>query len=148
MSTTELYGQIPPEIWQQRQDWINEELEKAEVAGHAMGDYALVLFQDMELAYCAGAWISVIIMSISIIDAHLREETGEEKMGTARLLSNYYEGENIDWLRNFRNKYVHCDINNPILDLDSYYTKEKDLEQDATTAIKMVIKALFQNPFI
>ena len=113
------YGQIPPEIWQQRQNWIDEELEKAEVAGHAMSDYALVLFQDMELAYCAGAWISVIIMSVSIIDAHLREDVGDDKMGTAQLFSNYYEGENIDWLRRLRNKYVHYNINNPILDLDS-----------------------------
>ena len=142
------YGQIPPEIWQQRQNWIDEELEKAEVAGHAMSDYALVLFQDMELAYCAGAWISVIIMSVSIIDAHLREDVGDDKMGTAQLFSNYYEGENIDWLRRLRNKYVHYNINNPILDLDSYYSKEKELEQDARTAIKMVIKALFQTPFI
>jgi len=145
---TKLYGQIPPEIWQQRQDWINAELEKAEVAGLAMSDYALVLFQDMELAYCAGAWISVIIISVSIIDAHLREDVGDDKMGTAKILSNYYEGENIDWLRKLRNKYVHNDINNPVLDLDSYYSKEKELEQDATVAIKMLIKALFQNPFI
>jgi hypothetical protein len=144
----ELYKQTPLEIWQQRQNRINEELEKAEVAGHAMSDYALVLFQDMELAYCAGAWISVIIMSISIIDAHLREGIGEDKMGTAQLLSNYYESDNIDWLRKLRNKYVHYDINNPLLDLDSYFSKRQELEWDATTAIKMVIKALFQNPFI
>jgi hypothetical protein len=58
----ELYR--PPEIWQQRQDWINEELEKAD---------------------CAGAWISIIIMSVSVIDAHLREDMWEEKMGTAQL---------------------------------------------------------------
>ena len=144
----ELYRQVPPDIWQQRQDWINEELEKAEVAGHAMSDYALVLFQDMELAYCAGAWLSVIIMSVSIIDAHLREDIDDNKIGTAKLLSDYYEGDNIDWLRKLRNNYVHYDINNPVLDLDTYHSKGKELEQNATTAIKMVIKSLFQNPFI
>jgi hypothetical protein len=138
----------PIDIWQKRQDWINEELEKAEVAGHAMSDYALVLFQDMSLAYCAGAWISVIIMSVSIIDAHLREDIENETIGTAQLLTNFYEGDNIDWLRKLRNKYVHHDINNPVLDLDSYLTEQNKLEQDATESIKMVIKALFQNPFI
>jgi hypothetical protein len=148
MSMGDLKKQTSSKIWQHRQDWISEELEKAEVAGHAMSDYALVLFQDMELAYCAGAWISVIIVSVSIIDAHLREDIEDDKIGTARLLSKFYDGENIDWLRKLRNKYVHYDISNPVLDLDSYYSKEEELEQDATTAIRMVIKTLFQNPFI
>jgi len=138
----------PIEIWQKRQDWIDEELEKAEIAGHAMSDYALVLFQDMSLAYCAGAWISVIIMSVSIIDAHLREDIGDGKIGTAQLFNDFYEGDNIDWLRKLRNKYVHHDINNPVLDLDSYLMEQNKLEQDATASIKMVIKALFQNPFV
>jgi hypothetical protein len=138
----------PIDIWQRRQDCIDEELENAEVAGHAMSDYALVLFQDMSRAYCAGAWLSVIIISVSVIDAHLREDIGYTKIGTAQLLNKFYEGENINWLRKLRNKYVHCDINNPALDLDSYITKQDKLEQDATTALKMVIKALFQNPFI
>jgi len=136
------------DIWQKRQDWIEEECEKATIAGHAMSDYALVLFQDMSRSYCAGAWLSVIIMSVSVIDSHLREDIGDNKIGTAELLSIYYEGENIDWLRKLRNKYVHYDINNPVLDLDSYITEQDNLEQDATIAIKMVIKALFQNPFI
>jgi len=135
-------------IWQKRQNWIDEELEKAVVAGHAMSDYALVLFQDMSLAHCAGAWICVIIMSVSTIDAHIREDIGNETIGMAQLLDNFYEGENIDWLRRLRNKYVYYDINNPVLDLDSYITEQNQLEQDATEAIKMVIKALFQNPFI
>jgi hypothetical protein len=46
---------ILPKIWQQRKDWIDDEIEKAEVQD-AMSNYALVLFQDMKLAYCAGAW--------------------------------------------------------------------------------------------
>jgi len=136
------------EKWQLREDWIYNELEEATVGGHIMSEYALVLFRDMTRAYCAGAWISVVIISVSIIDANLREDIMDEKTKTAELLRNNYEGENIDWLRKLRNKYVHHDINNPILDQESYENKQDELEQDATNALKMAINALFQNPFV
>lgn len=61
----------------------------------------------MHWAYCAGAWISVVVMAVSSIDSLLREtEAGDNRIGTATLLMEFYEGEGdqIDWLRKLRNR--------------------------------------------
>ncbi len=68
------------------------------------------------------------------------------KIGTAKLLKDYYEGNDIDWLRKLRNSYVHLDDKGPLEELDSYYKSQKQLEKHATKAIKMIVSALFQNP--
>lgn len=101
---------------------------------------------DMQIAFCAGAWLSVIIMSVSVIDSHLREtEVSNDKIGTLQLLNEYYEGEDIKWLRKLRNKYVHHNLDKPILEMNDWYINQEDLEKNATKAIKMTISALFQN---
>lgn len=138
------------EIWQKRRTWLDNELKKAETGfSYLVSDHSTALLMDMQIAYCSGAWISVIIMSISVIDAHLREtEAMDRKIGTAKLLTEYYEGEDIDWLRQLRNKYVHHNIDNPILEMNDWFVKQDQLELNAAKAIKMTIKALFQNPGI
>lgn len=135
-------------IWRQRRAWIDKELEEAETGVHDTCDHAVALFFDMAIAYCAGAWISVIVMSVSVIDAHLREceAWNDNKLGTAKLLKGYYEGDNIDWLRQLRNSYVHYNTDKPILGMNDHFENQEQMEKDATTAMKMTIKALFQNP--
>ena len=55
-----------------------------------------------------------------MIDAHLREtEAKYNKIGTAKLLNEYYGGsEDINWLRKLRNSYVHVDIDIPALEMN------------------------------
>lgn len=137
--------------WNQRMDWISNEIEIAEKKGlgFAVSDHATALFMDMQLAYCAGAWLSVLITSVSVIDSHLREtEAMDDKIGTAKLLNEYYEGDDINWLRQLRNKYVHLNLDNPALEMNAWFDNQKQFEADATRAIRMTINALFQNPFI
>lgn len=136
------------EIWQKRRDWMEAELEAAQTGGsYLVSDHSIALFMDMQLAFCAGAWISVIIISVSVIDSHLREtEAMDNNIGTAKLLSDYYEGPDIDWLRQLRNKYVHHNLNNSLFEINDWYNKQAQLESDATKAITMTINALFQNP--
>lgn len=136
------------EIWQERRNWLDNELEKAETGfSYLVSDHSTALFMDMQIAYCSGAWLSVVIMSVSVIDAHLREtEAMDGKIGTAKLLTDYYEGENIDWLRQLRNRYVHHNLDKPILEMNDWFINQEQLELNATKAIEMTIKALFQNP--
>lgn len=136
------------EIWQKRRNWLDNELEKAEIGfSYLVSDHSTALFMDMQIAYCSGAWLSVVIMSVSVIDAHLREtEAMDGKIGTAKLLTDYYEGENIDWLRQLRNRYVHHNLDKPILEMNDWFINQEQLELNATKAIEMTIKALFQNP--
>lgn len=142
----------PPskQIWKQRCLWIEDEIEKAEIGmSYLISDHAVALFCDMQRAYCAGAWISVVMMAVSSIDSHLREtESGSNTIGTAKLFQDFYKGnwEEIDWLRKLRNKYVHHNLERPFLDMNAWFNDQIQLEADATKAIKIVIKAFYQNP--
>jgi hypothetical protein len=101
----------------------------------------------MQIAYCSGAWISVIVMSVAVIDSHLREtEAMDTSVGTAKLLKDLYEGEGIDWLRKLRNKYVHHNVDNPLFGMNDWYNRQAEMEKDATKAMKMTISALYQSP--
>lgn len=145
---SDLFEQTPSDIWHERRKWIDEELEKAETGySYLVSDHATALFMDMQIAYCAGAWISVVIMAVSVIDAHLREtEAGDNNIGTAKLLERFYEGPDIDWLRRLRNRYVHLNIGNPVIEMNGWFNNNTAMEADATKAVKMTIKSLFQNP--
>lgn len=148
-SMDELFDCPEKEIWERRRTWVYDELEKAEVGGHSVSDHSIALFMDMQKAFCTGAWISVIVMSISVIDAHLREtEADNNLIGTAKLLQEFYEGEGIDWLRKLRNRYVHHNLEKPFLEMNCWFNNQTSLEKDAYKAMKMTISALFQNPFI
>ena len=144
----DLFDYPRKEIWQQRRTWLDNELEQAETGfSYLVSDHSTAIFMDMQIAYCSGAWISVIVMSVSVIDSHFREtEAMDTKIGTAKLLTDYYEGEDIDWLRQLRNKYVHHNPDNPIFAMNDWFDNQDQLESNATKAIKMTIKALFQNP--
>lgn len=138
------------EVWKKRQKFIFKELEVAEVGScYSVSDHASSLFMDMHLAFCSGAWLSVVVMSISVIDSHLREtEAFDNKVGTLELLNYHYNGDDINWLRKLRNKYVHINLNDPILEMNDWYENQERMEADAIKAVKMTISALFQSPWI
>ena len=147
-SMSEIFDCPKEETWEKRRIWVYDELEKAEIGIHSVSDHSTALFMDMQKAFCAGAWISVVVMSISVIDSHLREEIYNNNIGTAKLLQEIYEGEDIDWLRKLRNRYVHHNITNPFLEMNCWFNEQTSLEEDAYKAMKMTISALFQNPFV
>lgn len=137
------------EIWSKRNKWIEDEIENSMTGfSYMVSDQAAALFYDLQACYSIGAWLSVIVLSVSVIDAHLREtEAMDSKVGTAKLLNDFYEGpEDINWLRKLRNTYVHLDVDNPALEMNIQFGDRTKLEADATKAVKMVIKSLFQNP--
>lgn len=145
----DLFDCPPQKIWQERRMWLDEKIFEAEKGGNFTSDHAIALFMDMQLAFCSGAWISVIIMSISVIDSHLREtEAMNSDIGTAKLLSEYFLGDDIDWLRQLRNRYVHHNLNKPLFDINDWFNNQSELEKDAYKAMEMTISALFQNPCI
>lgn len=138
------------ELWQIRRDWLDTEIENAQTGlVYDVSDHATALFMDMQIAFCSGAWLCVIIVAVSVIDAHLREcEAVNNKMGTANLLSEYFQGEDVNWLRKLRNRYVHMNADTPAFRMNDWFTKKDDFEGDARKAVKMAISALFQNPGI
>ena len=136
-------------LWDKRKNWFEQELEKAQhpLASYFVSDQATALVVDLQSCYSAGAFLAVVILSVSIIDAQLREtESGNKKIGTALLLDQHFTGKDIHWLRKLRNKYVHLDIDNPALTIDDQYMKGEEMEKEAQHAINMVIHAFFQSP--
>ncbi|KKM94121.1 hypothetical protein LCGC14_1201550, partial [marine sediment metagenome] len=111
------------DLWEKRNKWIEDEIDNSILGGYAVSDHAAALFLDLQACYCIGAWLSVIILSISVLDAHLREtESGDNKIGTAKLLNDFYNGtEDINRLRRLRNKYVHLDLDKPILQMNAQF---------------------------
>ncbi|HNP95378.1 MAG TPA: hypothetical protein PKJ63_07105 [Cyclobacteriaceae bacterium] len=142
----------PPsrELWERRSLWIEKEIEEAEIGmSYLASEHSVALFYDMQRAYCAGAWISVVVMAVSSIDSQLREtEAGENNIGTALLLRNFYAGEKdeIDWLRKLKNKYVHLNLDQSFLESDTWFENQPQLEVDATKAMKIAIRAFYQSP--
>ncbi|MFZ1528347.1 MAG: hypothetical protein WAT19_06340 [Ferruginibacter sp.] len=137
------------ELWEERKEWFEKELESKQhpMASYLLSDQATALLVEIQSCYCAGAFLAVIILSVSIIDAQLREtEAIDNKIGTAKLLDEYFTGKDINWLRKLRNKYVHVDMDNPALTIDDQYTNRKQMEDEARRAIQMVIYAFFQSP--
>lgn len=135
------------EVWLQREAWIDKLIEDSETGCYLVSDHSTALFMDMRIAYCAGAWLSVVVMAVSVIDAHLREtEAMDSKIGTAKLLKDFYTGEDIDWLRILRNKYVHLDLEKPVLEMNHWFDNQIEMQKNATKAIEMCIKAFFQSP--
>lgn len=135
------------ETWNSRNEWIDKEIQDSEPLSYTVSDHSTALFMDMRKAYCAGAWLSVIVMSVSVIDSHLREtEAMDNKIGTQKLFNDFFTGEDINWLRLLRNKYVHVNIDKPVLEMNDWFNNQKEMEADATKAIRLTIHAFFQNP--
>lgn len=134
------------ETWLERSKFVEEQIENAIKGSHIVSDHATAIFLELQACYAIGAWLSAIILSITVIDSHLREcEAMDNKLGTAKLLTDYFEGDDIDWLRKLRNKYVHSNIDKPILEMNAQFEQRESFEKDATKALKMTISALFQN---
>jgi hypothetical protein len=142
----------PPskQIWEQRSLWIEHEIEKAETGlSYLASDHSVALFYDMQRAYCAGAWISVVVMAVSSIDSHFREtESGDNRIGTAKLLNEFYEGEGdeIDWLRKLRNKYVHLNLEEPFLEINTGLVTKSNLKPMQQKQLKLPSKHFIKTP--
>lgn len=140
--------EIPSEeTWIKREEWIDQTIQELEVGSYLVSEHSTALFFDMRRAYCAGAWISVVVLAISVIDSHFREtELSDNNISTAKLLKECYQGEEIEWLRKLRNKYVHINLNEPFLEMDTWFKNFEQLEEDATKAMMITLKAFFLNP--
>lgn len=143
----DLFDYPDRKTWETRRKWLDTEIDKAHIGlSYVTGSHSTNLFMDMQIAFCSGAWISVIVLAISVVDSHFREtEALDPDIGTAKLLSDHYRGAEINWLRRLRNKYVHLDVNNPILEVNDWFDIQDKFELDATKAMEITIRALFQN---
>lgn len=97
------------ELENERQLWFTRAYETGRAnnrnVGRHMSAHALLLEIDLRIAFCAGAWISAIVLACAAVEAKFRQiDTDDFKTKIETLF-----GENVDlqWLREMRNELMH-----------------------------------------
>src|SRR5271169_1321457 len=81
---------VPPDsrIWLERYEWLRATEGSAQhpSASYLLSSQGTFICYDLEIAYCAGAWVSVIILAHAAIDATMRDtESGDYRSDSKAL---------------------------------------------------------------
>ena len=144
----EYLEQPSPETWTQRQEWFEGELLQREQEGSFLvSEQACALIGEAQTCFCAGAWISVIILAFTVIDAQLREtEVPGFKGNSKRLLGDLGFDGRFQKLRERRNRIIHIRSDSPGITVDQQWADRKELEEEAREAVELMLEAFFSNP--
>jgi hypothetical protein len=132
----------------ERRRWMDETFDanKKERSERLLSSHALLLEIDIGHAFCAGAWISTIVLACAAIEAKVRQidaEDYESKLG-ALLRWN----SELRWLTDVRNEIMHAGEPgtkskiwkaNP----NNLSACHAALESDARRAITVMFKTLY-----
>jgi hypothetical protein len=134
-----------PELWEERRNWYEEHIFRYEEAGsYIVGDQAGALLFDVQSCFCAGAWVSVIIVAFTVIEAHFRETNPRSKgKKSYELLREKGWEEKLTELRKLRNKLVHATYNNPALTIDEQWDEREALEERAREAVGIMFEVFY-----
>ena len=140
------------ETWEKRREWFEQKFDvDAHGGSFILGEHATALLVDLQAIYCAGAFVSVVIISCAVIDAHLREIELPHNFcgGMKAAFTHSAFGVELDWLRQLRNSLVHWSArNHAALSVDDHYSNRAVHEKEAQRAICVVAAVLFENPWI
>ena len=138
------------ETWAQRQEWFEGELLHHEQEGSFLAsEQACALIGEAQTCFCAGAWISVIILAFTVIDAQLREtEVPGFKGNSKRLLDDLGFDGGFQKLRERRNQIIHIRSDSPGITVDQQWADRKELEAEAHEAVELMLEAFFSNPSV
>ena len=135
------------EEWESRQRWFEEAAEIPNGGWYDVGEQASALIGEAQMAFCAGAWVAVIVLCMAVVDAQLRETEFPEFSGsTKRLISHAGVNPSLQMLRQKRNNIIHVNPDNPAITLDQQWGNRKILEQQARDAVKLMFEAFYSNP--
>jgi len=115
-----------------------------------LGEHANALLVDLESVYCAGAFVTVVILACAIVDSHLREvELGHDYPGG---MKGAFEHSRFDVrlqeLRQRRNDLVHLkDSSERRLTVDDQWFARAEHKAEAIAAVELVADVLFENPW-
>jgi hypothetical protein len=139
-------------LWDKRYQWLQatEEREGGEWRSILLSPQGTFLTYDIEIAFCAGAWISVIVMAHAAIDATIRDtETGDYTSNSKQI---FEDNNDLEWLRTLRNRLVH--LSDPEKKQPHFSEKELEdmavfhdaLEKNAERAVTLVFRTIYANP--
>ena len=139
-----------PTIWNERREWfegINEEMQGE--GGYLVSEQACALLADVQSAFCAGSWVGVIILSMVVVDAQLREtELPGFRGNTKRLLDEAGANPRLQDLRGRRNQLVHLDKADPAITVDQQWADRAKLEEEAKEAVRLMFEAFYIGPWV
>ena len=141
------YGEpVSTDVWRERYEWLRtvEEQTQNPLGSYLMSSQAAFVSYDLEIAFCAGAWVSVIILAHAVIDATIRDtESGDYRSSSKTI----FDGDpDLEWLRKRRNSLVHVREDYDPSDFDAIDGYHMSLENDARRAMVLVFRTFYANP--
>jgi hypothetical protein len=137
------------ELWTQRQAWFESVGEEAQGDGaYLVSEQACALTAEVQAAFCAGAWVAVIVLAVTVVDAALREAEVPGFVGnTKQLISEAGANPGLQALRIRRNALVHVNPDSPALTVDQQWAERDALEHEARSAVRLMFEAFYQSPW-
>jgi hypothetical protein len=135
------------EMWEARRYWFEQKAEPPDEGGYLLSEQACALTVDLQSAFCAGAWIAVIVLAGAAIDAHLHDAegfTGNAK----RAIDAAGADPQLHKLRKSRNMLIHADPDRPGITVDQQWSGRLRLEEDARLAVELVFRVFYANPSV
>lgn len=111
-----------------------------------MSSHSLLLLIDIERAFCAGAWLAVLVLSQASVEATLRQTlTDDYESNAATLFGNVAD---LHWLRELRNEILHAaEPGTPSklwkLASDELPACHAELETEAKRAVTLAYRAMY-----
>lgn len=136
------------ELWDSRRVWF-EQVEKDAhgVGSHLVSEQACALTADVQACFCAGAWLGVIVLTFTIVDAALRETAVVSFNGNSKdLIDQAGANPQLQYIRKRRNRLVHVSKDNPAVTVDQQWAKRADLEAEAREAVALMFEAFYLSP--
>ena len=133
-------------LWMERQAWFQRRLDdtRGEMPA-AIGEQAEALLVDLQLSFCAGAWVAVVILAQTVLDADLADRAAAQEGGAGGgdglALNDIRFGRDYVWLRNRRNDLVHEEGRTALTIRDQTQDRTR-LEAEARRAVELLFKAL------
>jgi hypothetical protein len=137
---------VPVETWQERYEWLRAAEQRAQhpMASYLVSSQGVFISYDLDIAFCAGAWVSVVILAHAAIDATIRDtELGDYRSNSKVIFA---DEPDLEWLRKRRNSLVHVREGYDPSDLDTIDDYHATLEADARRAMELVFRTFYANP--
>lgn len=125
------------ENWEARKLWF-ESLGDSfvnEYASYGLSDQACALVGEVQVAFCAGAWVTVLVMAIAVVESHIGE------FGYSDLTDNLA----LQNLRKRRNSIVHFQEKHLGINVDQQWSSRTQLETEAKEAIKLMFEVFYSD---
>lgn len=135
-------------IWSDRRDWFENQVAEYQGNGsYLLSEQACALMMEVQVCYCAGAWIAVLVLAYTVIDAQLLETEAPGFDGnSAQLLRHLNFSDEYQQLRLRRNRIVHLRCEQPAITVDQQWGFRKELEAEAQAAVRLMLAAFFNAP--